>query len=219
VANSQHDQPTGADYQRQYELDHITAQYEDEYRAGKSPKIAEYIQRYPQFAAELMEFAFFFHTIGAEEVEPDPAPPPEFTAAEQKARARIRAESAPPQHATIEGFVEQGLSVGYLPAKLAEALDISRDVLAKLEAHAVAASTIPQTFIQRASEILQVAPEAIISFLQRATPAQAGGFFYADQAPQQEQESFLEAVQASPRLTTEQKQAWADAVARDLPDA
>ena len=76
MANSQHNQPTDADYQRQYELDHISAQYEDEYHAGKSPKIAEYIQRYPQFAKELIEFAFFFHTIGAEEEEPDLAPSP-----------------------------------------------------------------------------------------------------------------------------------------------
>jgi hypothetical protein len=219
VANSQHDQPTGADYQRQYELDHITAQYEDEYYAGKSPKIAEYIQRYPQFATELMEFALFFHTIGAAEEEPDPVPSPEFTAAEQKVRALIQAESASFQHAAIEGLVQQGLSVGYLPPKLAEALGISRDVLAKLEAHAVAASTIPRTFIQRASKILQVVPEAIIGFLQGATPAQAGGFFYADQAPQQEQEAFLEAIQTSPRLTTEQKQEWAEIVARDLSDA
>jgi hypothetical protein len=219
VANSQYHQPTGADYQRQYELDHITAQYEDEYHAGKSPKIADYIQRYPQFAAELMEFAFFFHTIGAEEEEPDLAPSLEFTAAEQKARARIRAESTPSQGVTIEGFVEQGLSVGYLPPELAEVLGISWDILAKLEAHAINAASIPRTLIQRLADRLSLLPEAISAYLSGAPDAQAGAFYYADQPPIQQQETFLEAIQASPELSPAQKSEWAKIVEQEVPGA
>lgn len=210
MAKSPHDQFAGTDDERQYQIDQITARYEDEYHAGKSPRIADYVQRYPQFARELTEFALFFHTIGADQPEPEPAPARQLSPAAQAALARIH-----PPPPIFKGFVQAGLASGYTPPKLAEALGIGRDVLAKLEAHAIAAGSIPHAFIQRAAERLSATPEAIRAYLRGASPAQAGAFFYSDQAPKQEQETFLEAIQASPQLTATQKHEWGEQIKQE----
>ena len=204
--------------QRQYEVDRITARYEDEYRAGKSPRLEDYLRRYPDFARELKEFYLYFHSIAVELPELDAVPAAELSMAGEQALAQISLPMASPdtEH-LLTSLVESGLAAGYAPPKLAEMLGISRDILAKLEAHAIAASSIPRSFIERAADTLRVAPETVTTYFHGAKPTQSGAFFYADQAPAQEQESFLEAIQTSPRLTADQKREWAEIVSRDLP--
>jgi hypothetical protein len=206
--------------QRQYEIDRITARYEEDYRTGKSPRLEDYLQRYPDFARELKEFALYFHSIAVDLPEPDAIPAAELSPAAEHVLAQIT--SPPPDQVgeqVLTSLVKSGLAAGYPPPKLAEGLGISRDVLAKLEAHAIAASSLPRSFIQRVAQTLRVAPETVLAYFRGASPAQAGAFFYADNAPRQEQESFLEAIQASPRLTADQKREWAEIVARDVPGA
>ena len=60
--------------ERQYEIDLITAQYADAYRSGRAPRMEEYVQRYPQYTRELLEFAVYFHTVGFDAPEPDEFP-------------------------------------------------------------------------------------------------------------------------------------------------
>ena len=63
---------------RQYEIDQITERYEREYQAGKAPQIADYIQRYPEYTRELLEFAFSFHTFEADEPQFTFSPAPQL---------------------------------------------------------------------------------------------------------------------------------------------
>ena len=44
VADQNH---TRRQRERQYEIDQITFQYADEYRAGRAPRIEDYVRRYP----------------------------------------------------------------------------------------------------------------------------------------------------------------------------
>jgi Helix-turn-helix domain len=200
--------------ERQYEIDRITDQYVVEFRAGRSPRIEDYVQRYPQYTRELLEFALYFHTVGFDAPEPDEGPAAALSPASQKVLARIREQrpaAAPPP---IEGLVKQGIAVGYTPRKLAEAVGLTPDLLAKLEARAIAVATIPPTLVRRLADTLKVAPEAVAAFFGAAQPGQAGAFYYADQPPAQQQESFLDAVQAS-ALSPERKREWADIVSAD----
>lgn len=199
---------------RQYEIDRITAHYADDYRSGLAPRIETYLQRYPQYASELLEFAVYFHTIGFDAEAPDLSPAPELSPAAQRAMQRIRAASTTPQVQPIEGLVKQGAKVGYSARKLAEAVELTIEVLAKLEARVIAVATIPPTLVARLATALQVAPEAISAYLGATRPGQAGAFYYADQQPTQQQESFLDAVQAS-MLSPEHKQEWAAIVESD----
>jgi hypothetical protein len=217
MANSNQPSQSNARRQQENEFDRITARYVEEFQAGKAPRVADYIRRYPQYADELMDFVLYFHAIAADLPEPDALPAPEFTPAASAARARLHGQSPSESAAPVSGLFSQGLAAGYPPPQLAEAIGLSWDVLAKLEARAIAASSIPGTLIQRLAETLKVAPAAISAYLQTSAQAQSGAFFYADQPPEQQQEIFLVAIQSSPQLTQEQKREWTDIIGQELP--
>lgn len=200
--------------ERQYEIDRITAQYAAEFRAGRAPQIEDYVRRYPQYTRELLEFALYFHTVGVDAAEPDEAPAAELSPAAQRALARIRERRAPAANVAIEGLVKQGAQAGYSPRRLAEAIGLTTDLLGKLEARAIAIATIPPTLIGRLADTLRVTPSAIAAYLGATGPGHAGAFYYADQPPAQQQESFLDAVQAS-ALPPERKSEWAEIVRED----
>jgi hypothetical protein len=204
--------------ERQYEIDSITAQYADDFQSGRAPRMEAYLQRYPQYESELLEFAIYFHTIGFDADALDASPAPALSAAAQRAMTQIRASHAPqtaaPATPAIQGLVKQGVKAGYPARKLAEAVGLSIDLLGKLEARVIAVATIPPTLVKRLADTLQVVPEAVSVYLGAAQPGQAGAFYYADQPPSQQQESFLDAVQAS-ALPPERKQEWAAIVKDD----
>ncbi|HEU5199859.1 MAG TPA: hypothetical protein VFU32_09490 [Ktedonobacterales bacterium] len=240
MANS-NQQDAQARRQQQYELQRILARYQHEYHTGKSPRIEAYVQQYPQFAAELIDFAFYFHTIAADLPEPGATPAATLSPAAEKALVQIKAAEPEPEATpaagesaaaaeapaqistqpapTISGLFQQGLDAGYAPPELAESLGISWDVLAKLEAHAISVTSIPRTLIQRIAGTLSVLPETILAYLREATAGQAGTFYYADQPPTQQQETFLEAIQASPELSSQQKGEWAKIVEQEVAGA
>ncbi|MGH2515655.1 MAG: hypothetical protein ACRDHP_08365, partial [Ktedonobacterales bacterium] len=84
---------------------------------------------------------------------------------------------------------------------------------------AIAAASVPFTLAERLAEKLQATPAAVAAFLMGSAPAQAAAHYYAEQAPEQRQETFLEAIQASGGLDARAKQEWTDIVARDVPPA
>ncbi len=200
--------------ERQYQIDQLTYRYAAEYRAGRTPRLEDYVGQHPEFAAELTEFALYFHAVGADLPEADTSPSLVLSPAAQRALAQIREPHAPVSRAPIEGLVKEGTKIGYSPRQLAAAVGLSTDLLAKLEAHAILATTIPRTLLGRLANTLKVAPEVIAAYLAAAPPAQAGAFYYADQPPTQQQESFLDAVQAS-TLSPERKREWAEVVRQD----
>lgn len=195
-----------AQRKRQYELDGIIARYVDAYHAGQSPRIEDYIHRYPHYSSELLEFAVYYHTIGFATESLDGPPDPALAPAAEKAMAWIREQRERPAPVAIQSLVQLGLDAKYSPPQLAAAVGLTVDLLGKLQAHAIAAATIPRTLIQRFADVLQTAPEAIAAYLS-ASPA--GGFYMADQQPDQQQESFLDAVEAS-ALSPEGKREWAE---------
>lgn len=208
--------------EREYEIDRITFEYAAEYRSGRAPRIEAYVQRYPQYATELMEYALDFHAAGfvGEPLE-EPADLVLSPAAE-KALARIREQHAeyqsvaPEAPVAIEGLVKRGIEAGYTPPQLAAAVGLTPDLLDRLEAHAIALSSIPRTLLQRLATTLKAAPEAIAAYLGAPPAGQAGGFYYAEQPPEQQQATFLDAVQTS-ALPPEGKREWAEIVKAEIP--
>ncbi|HEU5348253.1 MAG TPA: hypothetical protein VFU63_06540 [Ktedonobacterales bacterium] len=203
--------------QRQYEIDSIIAQYVDAYHSGQSPRIEDFVERYPQYASELLEFAVYYHTVGFATESLAGAPEPTLSPAAEKALARIREQSPaymPDTPVTIESLMELGDAAGYTPPQLAVAVGLTSALLSRLEMRTIAAASIPRTLFQRLGEALKVAPEAIAAYLSMAQPGQAGGFYYSEQTPAQQQQSFLEAIQSS-TLPPERKREWAEIVAEE----
>lgn len=214
-----------AQSERQYQIDRITAQYADEYRQGRRPHIEEYLQRYPQYASDLLDFAIYYHTIGFDTEAIEGPAAPTLSPAGESAMAAIREQSmayAPVSPATteapaaIESLIKQGSRVQLSPKQLATAVGLSPDILARLEEHAIAVATIPRTLLQRLADALKTTPDAVAAFLGAAQPGQSGAFYYAEQRPDQPQESFLDAVQTS-MLSPDSKREWTEIVAKDSP--
>src|SRR6185312_3508181 len=111
-----------AQRKRQYEIDSIIAQYVDAYHAGQSPRIEDYVQRYPQYTGELLEFAVYYHTIGFATESLDGPPDPALSPAAEKAMARIREQRVQPAPAAIQSLAQLGIQAGYTPPRLAEAV-------------------------------------------------------------------------------------------------
>ena len=204
--------------ERRYEIDRITFQYAEQYRQGKRPRIEDYIQRYPQYASDLLDYALYFHTIGFE-AEPFEEPAElKLSPAGEKALARIRARraasAAAPAATPVQSLFQQGMAVNMLPPQLAAAVGLTAPLLARLEARKIAVASIPRTLIQRLASVLQTVPEAIIAYL---SAGQAGAFYYADQPPAEAQETFLAAVQGS-GLSPEQKSEWTEIVKAEIGD-
>lgn len=203
------------DRERQYEIDRITFQYATEFRSGRNPHIEEYIQRNPEYANELLEYALYFHAFGFDSEPLEEPAELSLSPAAEKAMAWIREQRERPAPVAIQSLVQLGLDAKYSPPQLAAAVGLTVDLLGKLQAHAIAAATIPRTLIQRFADVLQTAPEAIAAYLS-ASPA--GGFYMADQQPDQQQESFLDAVEAS-ALSPEGKREWAEIMNAEATDS
>lgn len=206
--------PSSEERRRQYTLDRITAQYADEYHAGRGPRLEDYVRRYPEYADELADFVLYFHSVSLNLPEPDLTPAAALSPAAEAALARIREPSAAYTAAPIESLVKQGRAAGYAPRQLAAALELSPDLLGKLDAKAIVANSIPRTLIERLARTLAAAPEAIAAYLGLSAPAEAGQFFYAEKAPTPRQESFLDAVHTS-TLDDAAKREWDEVVARE----
>jgi len=195
--------------ERNESVERITAQYADEYRAGRSPRPDEYIKRFPQYARELAEFFLYFHTIIVDLPDPDPTPTAPISSAARAALARFHQHYA--QQNALSGLATRANEIGLLPPALAQQVGVSLDLFARLEARAIKAAEIPRTLIRRLAAALQVAPEAVAQFLSGASGGQGAqtspGFFYADTAPKTKQDGFLEAVRAS-AMSLDQKTEW-----------
>lgn len=215
-----------AQRQRQYEIDRIIAQYIDAYHKGQSPRIEDYIHRHQQYTSELLEFAVYYHTVGFATESLEGPPDPVLSPAAEKAMARIREQSAgyaPVETVetvetvdAIEGLVKQGNKIGLTPPQLAEAVGLTIALLSRIEVRTIDAASIPRALFQRLATTLRTSSEAIAAYLGVTQTGQAGGFFYADQPPDQRQESFLDAVQAS-ALSPERKREWANIVHEETP--
>jgi hypothetical protein len=48
---------------KEEEVQRITARYVAETRAGRHPKLSEYIRRYPQYADAIADFVAYYHAI------------------------------------------------------------------------------------------------------------------------------------------------------------
>jgi hypothetical protein len=202
--------------ERQYELDRITAEYAAEYHAGHAPHIEDYVQRHPAYAQELLEFAVYFSTVGFDAPEPEEIPAAALSPAAERTLARLRERPGATSAAPLAGLVRQGAKAGYTARTLAEAVGLTTALLAKLEAHAIEVTTIPATLVRRFAETLHVIPEAVAAYLGTAGLREAGVFYYAEQPPTQQQESFLDAVRTS-SLSPALKEEWAAIVGQELP--
>lgn len=105
------------------------------------------------------------------------------------------------------GLFKAGLAAGYPPQALAPALELSLDILAKLDARAIVGASIPVRLLNQLAAVLNVSQELVEAYLD-APPADSP--FRCGPCPQQPlgKELFWQSISQSPFLTNEQEAEW-----------
>lgn len=200
---------TSSEYERrvrQAEIDRITARYAEEAELGRNPDPRQYLTQYPQYAAELADFIVTYHLALADLPEPDETPAAELSPTFARALAAIHAQGAQAAPA-FAGLAERAFDVGLDPERVAERAGVSPSFIARLDARAVAVTTIPTELFRRLAAALDTTAEAVIGFLS-AGGQPGGAFFYASQTPESSQDDFLSAIEASDDLDPARKAEW-----------
>lgn len=203
---------------RQFEIDRLCAEYADAVEAGRGPDPKVFLAAHPDYQVELSTYIVTYHLLLADLPQPDETPEPARSPAFDRALAAIHASEAAQSTgaAGLASLAERSFDVGIDPESLAERVGVSSSFIARLDAHAIAAATIPATLFRRLASALDVQVEAVRTLL--TTPdagGQPGGaFYYADQQPATAQDDFLTAIEASDDLDEERKAEWRALVAR-----
>jgi hypothetical protein len=105
------------------------------------------------------------------------------------------------------GLVKAGFVAGYTPQDLAPALNISFDVLAKLDARAITGESIPSHLLREMAQLTQVSLALVEAYLD-APPADS--LFRCGPGSQQPlgKEPFWKSISQSPLLSAQQRAKW-----------
>lgn len=200
----------------------ITARYVEEVRAGREPRLSDYLARYPQYAEAITDFVVYYHAL---ESQTPPAPaqsmlPPlseRSQAAMQRALKRLSV-SADTLHAASgsgqNSLLWQANRPGITLTWLAGETDLSLDILRKLEMRAILAATIPYEVVRRVALALrQPLSIVLISLGSREQDRAARGVAetaatYQSQPGEEGGESFRQAIENSAELTDRQRAEW-----------
>ncbi len=196
----------------------ITAQYVEEVKADRQPQISAYIARYPHYADEIADFVAYYHAFEAKlPVEPETMPEltQDFHIAKEYAWQRVlHSESKSTKKLASLLITANGQRLSL--SELASKLNVSADIVMKLEHHFITVSTVPHEVLNRLAEILQQPLSAIQAYLktehgrtlQRRQVAENHTLYQVNEDSAIHVQSFREAIETSEALTTEQKSTW-----------
>jgi hypothetical protein len=106
----------------------------------------------------------------------------------------------------LRGLVHSGMLRGYKPHQLAEALDLSIDLLALLDASAIAVESLPEALLRQLAEVLGVSEALLRAYL--AAEVKPPTFPHTREWQVRAKPTFQEAVKGSVMLTPEPRQHW-----------
>jgi hypothetical protein len=195
--NQQHRDPQAADTLR-----HVQFAFLDALDRGERPDT--WLQRYPQYAAALVDLA------QARDLEAALPPPSAAAVAAVAAIARrTLGATTGPALSLSERARQAGLSIRDLAARVG----LTSDILFKIDRRVVRPETVPGALVRDLAAALDCTATALRAGL-TGGPVTVGALYHAKQAPQVGQQTFAEAVAASVALPPADRQRWLEAAAR-----
>jgi hypothetical protein len=194
--NQQHRDPQAADTLR-----HVQFAFLDALDRGERPDT--WLQRYPQYAAALVDLA------QARDLEAALPPPSAAAVAAVAAIARhTLGATTGPALSLSERARQAGLSIRDLAARVG----LTSDILFKIDRRVVRPETVPGALVRDLATALDCTATALRAGL-TGGPVTVGALYHAKQAPQVGQQTFAEAVAASVALPPADQQRWLEAAA------
>ncbi len=198
----------------------------DEMEAARRARnvLAEFMQRYPQFAGELMDYA-----ATASIIENSPATASDAEQEDVIVRrgmdtvARLLAnnrsmKNLSEQVASLAGLRKEAEERGLTIQSLAGATDLSVPIVVKLDRRLIRFASIPRQAIERIAGALGRTTEAVAAYLSAGDPQfAAGAHFLAETAPQMpDQQDFYDAVETDLTMSDEQKRVWREVTSEGI---
>jgi hypothetical protein len=207
MAESERLRTTSEDEAAELEVLALAEQFAAELRAGRAPRLSAYLARYPQYAAQLTDFAA---DLLADEPEAAPGSAPTALAPgtvraldilfaaeatdEQTHLARVAEQ--PAEYVAGRGLLAAAHAKGISTHALAAATDLSPQLLSLLDTKTVAGTEVPPALVARLGGALGLPPTQVKGLLRRA------------EAPALPAEGLRELLTTHPSLRDEQRARW-----------
>jgi len=205
----------------------ITSRYVAELRAGRQPRLSDYLLRYPQYADAITDFVTYYHAVevdvpvgvpvSGEEIFYDFALPPlseNSHAAMDRAWSRLSHSTQMHDHPYMT-LREAASSQHKSLRQLAGEVGLSVDIVERLERRMIDVATIPQEFLKRLSQALKQPVDVILGYAGFSTDkrmvsrvAEASTNYGVEEQTGLQVQDFREAIEGSMELSNEQKDAW-----------
>ena len=173
--------------------------------------LREMMEKYPQFADDLMDFAAARAVVRF-------MPEAEISAADEAKyqeiglnNLRMILAGADKKSAPIASLTETAKAKGMNKLKFADALGVSLSLVMYLENKRLEFATIPKAIIGKLAEILETGEEIVAGFLAQSPSAATGASYKTETRPEEvKPKKFSEAVAEDQQLSAEQKRKLLD---------
>jgi hypothetical protein len=207
MAESERPRTTSEDEAAELEVLALAEQFAAELRAGRAPRLSAYLERYPQYAAQLTDFAA---DLLADEPEAAPGSAPSalapgtvraldilFAAEATDEQAHLaRVAEQPAEYVAGRGLLAAAHAKGISTHALAAATDLSPQLLSLLDTKTVAGTEVPPALVARLGGALGLPPTQVKGLLRQA------------EAPALPAEGLRELLTTHPSLRDEQRARW-----------
>jgi hypothetical protein len=209
MAESERPRTTSEDEATELEVFALAEQFAAELRVGRAPCLSAYLERYPQYAAQLTDFVA---DLLADEPEAALGPASTSTALapdtvraldilfaaeptdEQAHLARVAEQ--PAEYVAGRGLLAAAHAKGISTHALAAATDLSPQLLSLLDTKTVTGAEVPPALVARLGGALGLPPTQVKGLLRRA------------EAPALPAEGLRELLTMHPSLRDEQRARW-----------
>jgi hypothetical protein len=207
------------------EILRITARYVAEVQAGTCPRLSDYIVRYPQYTVAIADFVAYYHAVEVD-MEEDTHVAAALSTISCSALERIEQQllSFPTPHLPakqLHTLLVEARGETLALSEIARELDLSVDVVEQLEQRTIDLTTIPHELARRLATFLHWSTSVIDTSLEsnhRQQSIQGPSLKVAEAQATYAVlpgRSFLQAIEESAQLSTQQKISWREIAARE----
>ncbi len=193
----------------------ITAQFVAEQEAGKTPRLTDYLQRYPQYTEEIVDFVTYY-CVAEADLPVTTETMPELSAETKSALDRAWEREYPragSKGLNLTTLIDQQ---HYSLERLAAELDLGTEIVKKLARGQIEVTTIPQELPGHLARILTQSVHTIrlaLGMAERTSYvilAEASALYELTpkDSTQQTQQSFRQVISTSPELSLAQRTLW-----------